>query len=418
MRVADLTLTNFRGFTGRQTVALHRDVNVVIGVNGAGKSTMLEALASLLSYVPAALRGATTPLYDVGQEGDIRVGAESAKWSLDLSFPGGSVAHMVCGISLQGPLYSGTFPALLAQLERGGHALPYVGYIHSETARKGRRSPPETPDRNPRLLAYQTAFDPQPLHLAVMETWFEGEENLENEQKIRRSDLGFELPSLRAVRDGVARFMSTLGHGGLGRLQVVRTHVDGPLAPPRGRLVAAKGDQDLFLDQLSDGERRLLLMVADTARRMVVLNPDLPDPLAADGVLLIDEIELHLHPQWQRNVVAAVRAAFPNLQLILATHAPLVLSGVPNESIIVLDGGKVLPGSAQVFGRDPNTILEQVMGTPLRPDDTRTELEALFDAIEHTPTKARKRLKELEKKLGADDPDLVRARALLQFIAA
>jgi len=199
-------------------------------------------------------------------------------------------------------------------------------------------------------------------------------------------------------------------------VSVLRQHGADPLKPAAGRLFIQKGGRPLFFDQLSDGERRLLSIVLDLARRMVILNPQLPDPTQAEGVLLIDEIELHLHPQWQRTVVDAMVAAFPQMQLLLSTHSPLVLSSVQNEHILVLDDGKVLSGTPSFSGRDPNTILTGPMATPLRPDDIQRSLSELYLLIDQSPRKAKKPLKELEKKLGADDPDLVRARALLSLL--
>jgi len=90
---------------------------------------------------------------------------------------------------------------------------------------------------------------------------------------------------------------------------------------------------------MSDGERSLLAMMVDLCRRLVLANPELDDPLQGAGVVLIDEIELHLHPQWQREVVEKLRRSFPRIQFVLTTHSPFVIQSVHSgDELILLDG--------------------------------------------------------------------------------
>jgi predicted ATP-binding protein involved in virulence len=123
----------------------------------------------------------------------------------------------------------------------------------------------------------------------------------------------------------------------------------GPFGKVEGRLTIEKDGSPLYLDQLSDGERRLILLVGDVARRMAILNPHLDDPTSSPGVLLADEIDLHLHPGWQRRVMPALRAAFPGVQLIVTTHSPQVLASVPSEAVVMMK-------RLQVFARPPQDL--------------------------------------------------------------
>ncbi|MDP2778967.1 AAA family ATPase, partial [Devosia sp.] len=84
----------------------------------------------------------------------------------------------------------------------------------------------------------------------------------------------------------------------------------------------------LEIDQLSHGQKSLLAMVTDLSRRMMMLNQKLENPLAGQGIVLIDEIELHLHPTWQQTVIGNLQKTFPNIQFIITTHSPHVLSSV------------------------------------------------------------------------------------------
>jgi predicted ATP-binding protein involved in virulence len=150
---------------------------------------------------------------------------------------------------------------------------------------------------------------------------------------------------------------------------------------------------------------------------MVILNPGLEDPLQSPGVLLIDEIELHLHPQWQRRVISALQAAFPKVQLLVTTHAPAVLATVPNECVVVLDDGKVLPGVPRVYGLDANSILTGLMGTSTLPEAVQAKFDALYRLIDDDPEAASAAIEALSAEVGPDHPELVRARGLLVFLA-
>lgn len=132
-------------------------------------------------------------------------------------------------------------------------------------------------------------------------------------------------------------------------------------------MTVTKDDRELLVNQLSDGEKCLLAMVGDIARRLSIANPGLDDPLQGEGVILIDELELHLHPKWQRGIIPKLTETFPNCQFIVATHSPQIVSDVQPESIFILkstDSGVIVEHPDHSFGRDSNQILEDLMGVP------------------------------------------------------
>ncbi|PMO58487.1 recombinase RecF [Vibrio breoganii] len=141
-------------------------------------------------------------------------------------------------------------------------------------------------------------------------------------------------------------------------------------------VVLVKNDSiDITIEQLSDGQRTFLGLVSDLVRRLVMLNPKLNNPLEGQGVILIDEIELHLHPKWQQDVLLDLQACFPNIQFIVTTHSPLVLSTVDKNNIRIFEGtdteGRTLIDAPdfQTKGIINSDVLEQLMGTfatPLR----------------------------------------------------
>ena len=90
--------------------------------------------------------------------------------------------------------------------------------------------------------------------------------------------------------------------------------------------------------QLSDGYKCTISLIADIAYRMAILNPQLLDNVVSEtpGIILIDEIDLHLHPSWQRRILNDLTTIFPKVQFIVSTHAPAVISSIKSESLIIL----------------------------------------------------------------------------------
>ncbi|MHB9004838.1 MAG: AAA family ATPase, partial [Coriobacteriia bacterium] len=99
------------------------------------------------------------------------------------------------------------------------------------------------------------------------------------------------------------------------------------------------------------------------------------DPLAASGLVMIDEIELHLHPKWQAEVIEALTRTFVNLQFILTTHSPIVVGHAPSESLRLLTDFRLVSAPAPTGGRDPNSLLREVFEAPVRPRRIRERLD-------------------------------------------
>ena len=170
--------------------------------------------------------------------------------------------------------------------------------------------------------------------------------------------------------------------------------------------------------ELSDGFHVYLALVADIARRAVILNEQDGGeaPALVEGVILIDEIDLHLHPRWQRVALKGLRTVFPRLQLIVTTHSPQVLSSAENRQVRHLVGGKIQEHGVFVEGRDSNAILRESMGTDDRDADGKAKLRALHDAIDQgSQEQAEVLYADLLAKWGDLDPALIRARGLMDW---
>ena len=168
--------------------------------------------------------------------------------------------------------------------------------------------------------------------------------------------------------------------------------------------------------ELSDGYHAFIALVADIARRAVMLNEiDGADaPARVEGVVLIDELDLHLHPQWQRVALPRLREAFPRLQFIVSTHSPQVLSSAENRQVRRLVDGEIQERNVFVSGRDTNAILRDLMRDD-RDDEGVVALRRLHAAIDRGDADQADRLyRELRRRWGASDPALIRAKGFME----
>ncbi|MEM8534817.1 MAG: AAA family ATPase, partial [Chloroflexota bacterium] len=178
-----------------------------------------------------------------------------------------------------------------------------------------------------------------------------------------------------------------------------------------------KNGNPLNVSQLSDGERSMLALVFDLSRRLALANPQSDDPLREGrGVVLIDELDLHLHPSWQRTIVDRLTTTFPNCQFIATTHSPQIVGEVRPEQVILIDNG-VVGRPAQSLGMDTNWILRHLMGVAERETDTKQALnwiEELIDDEEYD--EAEEAIERLRVTLG-DFPELVDLQTRINMIA-
>ena len=172
----------------------------------------------------------------------------------------------------------------------------------------------------------------------------------------------------------------------------------------------------LELDQLSDGQRAVLALAADLAWRMAQGNPHLEDPLASEAIVLIDEVELHLHPSWQQRILNDLQRTFRNAQFIVSTHSPQVLTTVEPEHVVELarKDGRIVAGSAAgwTYGAEAGDVLSVVMGVDERPVNDFTEALALYRRLVSEGQGESEKAVELRatlERLSPDDPALARA---------
>ena len=252
-----------------------------------------------------------------------------------------------------------------------------------------------------RLAAYDQALSGKWSSFRVFFEWFRDREDLENEQRVENRR--FRDPQLLAVRNAAEKFLP-----GFKGLRVRRS----PL-----RMVIEKDREELIVNQLSDGEKCTLALVGDLARRLAIANPHRSNPLDGEAVVLIDEIDLHLHPGWQRHVICSLKDTFPNCQFLLSTHSPQILSHLDRNSIWLLErnkAGVIARRPQDSYGQEAGRILEDLMDVSARPIEVEREFVELFLAIETGEIeKAKHLLGQMQAKIG-NDPDLVKANVLIK----
>lgn len=186
---------------------------------------------------------------------------------------------------------------------------------------------------------------------------------------------------------------------------------------PRPHMLVDKMGIPFNLEQLSDGEKNLIALIGDITRRLCIANPNLENPLTGSGIILIDEIDLHLHPSWQRLIIPKLKDNFPNCQFFISTHSPQVLNHVEAEKIFLLHNeNNILTciRPEQSYGLTIDRIMTLLMNQDIRPDGIKNKIDNLYELIErHELNKAKKILSDLKKYL-KNDPEILRAELLIK----
>lgn len=414
MKVKSLKMTNFRGIKELE-LEFHDQTNILVGVNGSGKSSILDCLAILLSRLHYQIRptkgtGRLFTEKDISNNSDITLNRIciyhnelTYDWFYNKTKRG--ILKIRRGILRITPSkVKELADCILSDLNNGNNTnLPLAIYYPVNRAVLQIPLRVRGKPAFDQLSAYDQALTAKSNEFKTFFGWFRNREDIENEKRVRsRRGSSFRDPQLLAVRDAIESILP-----GFSELHVRRS----PL-----RMIVMKGKEELVIDQLSDGEKCLLAMVGDLARRLAIANPGLKKPLEGNAVVMIDEIDLHLHPEWQRMIVPALEQTFPNCQFFLTTHSPQILSHVRAEKIFVLhrtgENTQVVQPD-ESYGHDSNRLLEDIMGVPERPNEVKEELEKLFQSIDQGKLDRAKRvLKGLEEDIGTD-PALVKANVLI-----
>ena len=419
MKIKQLRMQSFRGISDL-TIAFDPKLNILIGNNGSGKSSVLNCLTVFLNHISDEIkflyqngfhpnRFIDLQVKDVFLDDDITSGIKE-KVEIQLEFTLNSLDFKYLITKDRGNI-SKLLPKvddlqlatpILQSIIKAKNIPIMISYsVKRDLVFEDSQSSNEVNMSNSILNAYNRTFIGGQVVFKEFFEWFKLLEELENE--LIRDDPNYRDKQLESVRQAIYTFLPEFKD-----LRIRRR--------PELRMTVTKNSAELTINQLSDGEKNLLAMVGDLARRLAIANPEMENPAQGSGVVLIDEIELHLHPKWQRMVIPALLRTFPNCQFIITTHSPQVLGEVKDGKIYRLANTEsgVTAEIVRTYGRDSNRILEDEMGVPKRNQKIKEDLLNLFRLIDDgNLTQAKDLQASLKEEIGFDEPEFARADVLI-----
>lgn len=389
MKVKTISISNFKGIDNLE-IPFEGKSTIIFGINGVGKSTILRAIdlvyANIISRLVSSNKKLTQLEYD-----DISYGRARAEINAVFEFPDESVRSYSRWITRAGGRnhYMKELKELVGFFEacyiEKGYDDGKGNWVEKEDLKNMpvfvnygvNRSVFDVPLRASRkevftkLSAFDKAIESK-IDFRTLFMWFRNQEDIENQEKVRKA-ADYEDKSLKAVKKAMLAMLD-----GFEDIHIDRK----PLA-----MKVKKAGQYLKINQLSDGEKCTIALFGDLARRMALANPERPNPLEGEGVVLIDELDLHMHTSWQRKVMNILKETFPNIQFIITTHSPQIL-GELNDSFnlfyMIRKEDKIVFQQYKSFiGWDTNVILEEVMKTSSVNAEIKQMVEQMYEYIDN-----------------------------------
>ncbi len=420
MYIKSLNLKNYRCYETLD-VEFHPEYTILAGVNGAGKSSILDAVATALGSYIAGFDGIDSnsimqddvrlKMYEMGSRIDPEqqfpveietksvVGDDVLCWKRSLHAKEGRThirdakSIMDYASSLQKEVREGNKSVVLPLIAYYGTGRLYMQKRQKKNAQK------ET--RFTRTSGYIDCLA-SASNDKLMMRWFKQMTSMQIQEEAK-------IPELEVVKKAMGKcYAGASSSDNIADFTYrMKTH--------EMEITYQKGEsrERLPMKMLSDGLRSTISMVADIAYRMAVLNPQLLDNILEEtpGIVLIDEVDMHLHPEWQKRIMEDLHYIFPKVQFIVTTHSPSVLANVEAEHILVLENGQIYEPSQKTYGRDISAVLKQVMKVEVRPDKVIRLIEQFYLSLSKEEyVQAKELLNELEAILGENDADVVQAK--------
>ena len=426
MMIEKMSIKNFRKFE-KLNIELAPQMNVIAGNNVAGKSTILEALAAGMGSFFLGIEAAPSPgikktdvRYISKNTGSVtdrqpqfpliiqcegKVNGEKTTWLRSLNMESGSTTYGDAGqiksiaSDMQKEIRNGNEDVVLPLIS-------YYGTGRCWVKKKDKRIANEK-EMNSRFGGYVDCLSAL-SNEKLMIKWF-------RKMTMIRIQEETEIPELTAVRTAIAECYKS---GDL-----ISSDVDVRYSLKSDELEIIYIDKDgnkqkQPFHELSDGYKNTLSLVGDIAYRMAVLNPQLLGEVTkkTPGIVLIDEVDQHLHPLWQKNILRCLMQIFPKVQFVVTTHSPSIISSAINSNLILLDNDGCHYYGKDAYGKDVNSVLYEIMGAGYRPDEIESKLKEFNDCLDRRDfKKAKSILDELTDLLGEKNTDVVNAKIAYDF---
>ena len=440
MKLKKIKLKNFRLFKDFELEIPESNSVVLVGINGAGKTTILDAIALSFTHFTGRLKS-SKKTYGIDSwftKDDIAYDAETGKVEIEFSYKIKSENDIfnddnnLRKISIfknknksgfQFDIKPEQFIEQIENLLKNNKlkSIPIVAYYNvNRTCSNNIGKKSKTITYNNKLLAYENALNLKNPNFAYFEKWFIEQNNLGNALKVERKDLNYELPSLKNVKKAFIDFINFVEPDVYSNISVFRESIikNDFSETVNEYLSLEKNNVRIKFSQLSFGEKMIIGLVCEIARRLTIANENSEEALNGEGIVLIDELDLHLHPNWQLKINSALNKVFPNIQFIFSTHSPLILSGLRKESIIIIDEGKIINNEElpDIYSATSDEILNRLLNSKDSNDifsEEKKELDTLFNELKFDEAKVK--LAELKKKVNSSPQWLIDYEQRLDF---
>lgn len=386
MKLLEVELNNFRNIDFKIIKFVNKEEKVrkftaIIGDNGVGKTAVLEAITRGFTPIIRSISDKAVKECDLNSN-DIKRGKGWTAIRLDISLDGNNYGWYNKRRQTSKIEYSEKvnrqldFKNIKTQYKQcyNEERLPLVLYygtnrVVTEIPRRGHIKEFNIED------SLKNCFDNVNYFRDFYE-WFKTEEDIELREK--KDDLEYVNVKLDSVRNAIERMIP-----GYTNLRI-------KLNPSR-MIITNKEGEDLRIEQLSGGYKAVLSIVSDIAKRLSVANPHSDNPLEEEAIILIDELDLHLHPKWQKTITNDLKRTFPNCQFIITTHSPFIIQSLNKEEVINIEkDNNEKQGS--FTGWSIEEIQEYEMGVERKTDNFKRLIENFSEAVDDDDTARAKEL--------------------------
>jgi predicted ATP-binding protein involved in virulence len=416
MHFESVSIQNFRGIE-ELALSFAPGVNLLIGENGAGKTSILEALSVALG---AYLAGVPQIVASGFQQEDFRCRVEqvssasshaeyfSPKVEMTISANGTSMTAIRTREDRSGNGKTKTTGKEIANYaqkitnlrEANLPVLSYMGISRVISAKRADFGKGKRNQINDRRCGYIGCLDSLIDKNSILE-WVKKMSYMQTLE-------GKKVAELTLFHQIVAAFMKQMNDLEETPTVVYSAAFDG---------LAYLEQKDLQpISQLSAGYQSLLWMAMELAFRLAQLNPEMKDPQQATGIVLIDEVDMHLHPRWQWKVVPTLSSVFPNIQFIIATHSPIIISSCKQANLIRISELKEVDHPADAYAYSVRDVVELIQGSNGIPEELQ-KLSSQFDEAlnQENYEKAKELLEEMRAEYGSDNTEVKTAELELML---